>query len=290
MDASTHNADPRSEGAADFSPRGPEHGSPPTISGVLSWFSRIARGPAAGTETDGFRLRRWFACFLAWLGLLTVVALVSFARHERGEVGAQNVWLVSIALFFLSICCVFFPAPTAWIVMLLASDEVALLESVSLRVVVVSCACSVATAMANLNEYHLLTFLLRYGRVARVRQTRAYRIAARWFSTAPFVVIAVVGFLPIPVDVVRWLAIAHRYSRWRFFVAYFVGRSLRYGLLAVSTVWFVLGWSEIAIIQVALVLLAGAKMLHGFLRNRRRDGGSMGDGCVQHDRCERHRH
>ena len=235
---------------------------------MLSWLSGIARGPTAGADTDGYHLRRWFAVFLLWLGGLALTGLAAFTRYEAGVVEAQGVWLVSIVLFYLSICCVFFPAPSAWIVMLLASNEVALIEFVPLRVLVVACACGFATGMANLNEYHIITFFLRYGRAAKVRQARAYQVAARWFGVAPFAVIAVVGFLPIPVDVVRWLAIAYRYSRRRFFLAYFVGRSARYGLLAASTVWLSLGWWEIMAVQAVLVLLAGAKVLHSFLRKR----------------------
>ena len=243
---------------------------------MLSWFSGIARGPAAGADTDGYRLRRWFAVFLLWVGGLALTGLAAFARYEAGALEAQGVWLMCIALFYLSICCVFFPAPTAWIVMLLAGNEVALIESVPLRVLVVACTCGFATGMANLNEYHVITFLLRYGRAARVRQTRPYQVVARWFGVAPFAVIAVVGFVPIPVDVVRWLAITYRYSRRRFFLAYFVGRTPRYALFAASAVWFNLTWWQILTVQAALVLLAGAKVVRSGLRGHPRDG-SYGD-------------
>ncbi len=268
MDASSHSAQRETERAAGFSPRGQDCGSPQAGATVLGWLGVLARGPGAGSHTDPFHLRRWFVAFLLWLAVLTVIGVVSFARHEGGVSGARGVWLVSLALFYLSLCCVFLPAPTTWIVMLLASNQVALFESIPLRVGVVTCFCAFASALAHLNEYYLITFLLRYGWVSKVRHTRTYRVAARWFSTAPFVVIAVVGFLPIPVDVVRWLAIAARYSRWRFFLAYFAGRSPRYALFAVSAVWFDLNWWQILIIQAALVLLAAAKVLHAYLRNR----------------------
>ncbi len=275
MDASNHSprlkgtgSEPdRDSGVEDPAWRGACPLSPPA-KGRRNWWA-WARGPA-GVPADGLRLRRWFVSFLLWLGLLTVVALASFARYEHGTPAAQDVWLMCIALFYLSLCCAFFPAPTAWIVMLLASGEVGLIQSVPLRALVVAGACAFATAMANLNEYHLITFILRYGRVARLRRTHAYQVAARWFETAPFMVIAVIAVLPIPVDVVRWLAIVDRYSRWRFFLAYLLGRSGRYGLLAASAVWLELRWWEIVLIQVALVLLAGLKILRTFLRNRGR--------------------
>ncbi|MCP4593217.1 MAG: hypothetical protein GY842_20970 [bacterium] len=152
--------------------------------------------------------------------------------------------------------------------MLLASNELALIEAVPLRVLAVSCACSLASAVANLNEYHVLTFLLRYRRIAQVREARVYQRTAEWFSAAPFLVIAVVGFLPIPVDVIRWLAVICRYSRWRFLVAYFIGRTPRYALFAASAVWFDLGWLQIMVIQAVLILLATAKVVYPHIRRR----------------------
>jgi membrane protein YqaA with SNARE-associated domain len=235
---------------------------------ALRWVGRLAGGPAVGAHTDPYRLRRWFAFFIVWLAALTIIAVTAFGRYERGHPHAQGVWLVGIAMFYLSLCCLFFPAPTAWIVMLLASNQVQLLESVPARVLTVSCLCGLATAMANLNEYHVVTFILRYGWVARVRRTRVYRVTARWFSAAPFLVIVTVGFLPIPVDVVRWLAITYRYSRWRFFVAYFLGRSPRYAIFAISVVWLDLIWWQILVVQAALVLAAVGKVVHTLLQRR----------------------
>ncbi|MCP4594480.1 MAG: hypothetical protein GY842_27430, partial [bacterium] len=193
MAGSTPETTSESQGAADFSPRGadqPTDASPrgtdqpadETAPRPRNRLAAIAGGPARGAHTDAYRLRPWFTVFLAWLALLTVIALTALGRYEQGVLGAQGVWLTSVGLFYLSLCCVFFPAPTAWIVMLLASNELALIEAVPLRVLAVSCACSLASAVANLNEYHVLTFLLRYRRIAQVREARVYQRTAEWFS------------------------------------------------------------------------------------------------------------
>ncbi len=230
---------------------------------------RLLAGPPAAAAADGLRLRRWFAAFVGWLVLLTVVAVWSTGHLDGSQSAARSAWLVAVALFYLSLCCIFFPAPTVWIVMLLASNEVALLESAGERVVVVALLCALATGVANLNEYHVITFLLRYGRIGKVRDTRVYRWAAKWFAVSPFVVVALFGFLPLPVDVVRWLAILYRYSRWRYFAAYVLGRFPRYVVWALSAVWLDLTWWQILVCQAALVLAAGVMVAHSVWRRRR---------------------
>ncbi|MCP4248384.1 MAG: hypothetical protein GY778_15155 [bacterium] len=201
--------------------------------------------------------------------MLALVGRWSFAGYAAGDPGARGWWLISIVLFYLSLCCLFFPAPTAWVVMLLASNEMALCDPVWLRVVLVAALGAIATGVANLNEYHIITFLLRYGRIGQVRDTRLYRWADRWFAVSPFLVVAVFGFLPLPVDVVRWLAILARYRRWRYFAAYVVGRFPRYVIWALSAVWLDLNWRQIVIVQVLLVLAAGLAFLRSAVRRRR---------------------
>jgi membrane protein YqaA with SNARE-associated domain len=200
--------------------------------------------------------------------LLTVVAVFGLQQYEAGSLTARSFWLLALGLFYMSLCCVFFPAPTAWIVMLLASNEMQIIEAPILRVVIVSAACATATGMANLNEYHLITYMLRHRRIARVRDTRLYRWAVRWFARAPFMVVAVFGFVPLPVDVVRWLAIIYRYSRLRYFAAYVVGRFPRYVIYAAPAVWLDLKWWQILLIQAVLAIAAITIVLHSVLRRR----------------------
>ena len=203
------------------------------------------------------------------MALLAAVALWAFGHYDTGDLEARSVWLVSIGLFYLSLCCLFVPLPTAWIVMLLASNQMGLIEPVGLRVVVVAGLCSVASGVANLNEYYLITFLLRYRRLGQVRDTRLYRWAARWFSTSPFLVVALFGFLPLPVDVVRWLAILYRYSRFDYFAAYVVGRFPRYLIWALSAVWLDLNWWQILVFQAVLVFAAGFWVIRSAWRRHR---------------------
>lgn len=206
---------------------------------------------------DGLSLRRWFGFFLSFLGVLAGVVLVSLywsEQHGEGEKW-QRWWLLGLYLFYMSLCCSFFPAPTAWIVLLMASPMVGLLEGKVGTVVVVAGVGALGTTMANLNEYHIFTFLLRFGRAGKIRQTRVYRAATRYFEMSPLGLMTLVSFLPIPVDVVRWLAITHHYRRDHFAAASFVGRFGRYAILAGAATSLQIGAKEIIIIQAVLIVL-----------------------------------
>ena len=206
-------------------------------------------------------LRAWFIIYLVWMSGLAAVALLTFGRHDPGPGGALGVGLLALMCFYLSLCNVFVPLPTAWIILFAASPELGLLESDWQRVVVVAVLGATATAVANLNEYHVLAFLLRYGLDRRIRATRVYRWAIRWFDVAPFHTLLLIGFVPIPIDAIRWLAILRRYSRVMFAWAYFIGRGLRYLLLAWFAVLAQLSAWQIMVVQVLIVVVALATRL-----------------------------
>jgi len=232
----------------------------------------LFHAPAA--NGDGVNLRRWFLGFVLYLALLTITAVTCLWYYDRGgSVWAMRGWLLALYLFYMSLCCTFFPAPTAWIILLMASPIVNMFEAGGFQryfgvsettgvwlagmatTFVVAAIGAAGTAVANLNEYHIFTFLLRYGRVHKVRQTRFFATAQRWFSVSPFALVALFSFLPAPVDVVRWLAISCRYSRLRYAGANFLGRFLRYALLAGAATCLAIGWWGILGIQIGLAAL-----------------------------------
>lgn len=253
------------------SPASPAAGSAMAAGDDLARHSPVQDDPAHDTPAgDGADLHRWFAVFLAWMVALAAVVIVGQRYAEQGRRIGLVLMLLGCYAFYLSLCCTFFPAPTTWIVMAAASNSLALIGPVWPRVVVIALIGAVATSMANLNEYHVFTFFLRRGRAARVRETRVYRWAARWFGVSPFAILVIVAIAPIPVDVVRWLAIAYRYSRSRFFIAYVIGRFVRYAVWAVGAAGLDLSFMQIMIIQTSLVGLAAAKFAVSFARARRK--------------------
>jgi membrane protein YqaA with SNARE-associated domain len=221
---------------------------------------------------DDINLRAAFGLFLLWLGALALIARLAWARYESGATTGLLLWALCGYMFYLSLCCTFLPAPTTWIVMLLASDYLAHTMGFDqrplARLIVVASLGAMGTSAANLNEYHILTFILRYRRVAWLRGTRPYQLAARWFGLAPFWVVALFSLLPIPIDVVRWLAVACRYPRLRYVCANFLGRWFRYALLTASTIGLGLKAWHILVIEAALVAVAVVRLLRAIARLR----------------------
>ncbi len=226
------------------------------------------------TDGDGINLRLWFVSYVALLVGLTLASLWGMASIDgTGSRVGWAVWLLAGVAFYLSLCCTFFPAPTTWAVMLVASDMVAsqvgLEGMASLRLVVVATVCAAATGIANLNEYHLFVYLLRKKRMAKVRDTRMFRTASRWFEKSPFWIVTLFSFLPIPVDVIRWLAITARYPRGRFFWAGFIGRWFRYAIWVLAAIGLHLDTWQIMLVQIVLAGVALIRILPRFLRRHR---------------------
>jgi len=217
--------------------------------------------PGGRQPEDGISLRRWFVFYCLWMAVLAWIVWWGQTGATPTDSVRFHVALLGCYAFYMSLCCTFFPAPTSWIVMLLASNWLHIVDPPVWRLVTVAGVGAIGTCMANLNEYHIFTFILRYGKVARVRRTHMYGVAARWFAVSPFSVIILISFIPIPVDVIRWLAITYRYPRIRYFEGYFIGRFCRYSLWAATTIWFNLTLWHIVLIQAVLVVAALAKIL-----------------------------
>lgn len=190
--------------------------------------------------------RAWFYSFLAVLGATVLVT----------REAALQVWPApQLALLFayMSLACTFCPWPTAWLVMLASAPSVT--GGYGLPPLLVATVATVGTCIANLHDYYVVTFLYRYQPVRRIRRTRLYERAARWFDRAPFVTLTAASFLPIPIDVVRLLAISQGYSRWRFTLASAVGRWPRYFALAFFAEQLNLGWQLIlAVLGITVVI------------------------------------
>lgn len=201
-------------------------------------------------------MRAWFVGFVLWMAAWGLLARWAFGGVEHDDPTALRVWVYALMCFYLSLCNSFVPLPTAWIVLLAASPGFALCADPWLRVLLVAAGGAAGTVMANLNDYHLLAYFLHFGLGHRVRRTRLYAWAVRWFDRAPLRLLLLVAFIPIPVDVVRWLAVLREYPRGRFALAYFVGRGARYAIFAAcAVIWSLTPW-QIMYIQLAIVVAA----------------------------------
>ena len=193
---------------------------------------------------EPIRFRAWFYSFIAMLAVLAMVK-VSWPDTSFGILAAY--------LAYMSICCTFCPLPTTPVVLWMAAPAAG--GGLGLPPLTVAVLGAVGTAIANMHDYYLLTFLYRYRPVRRVRATSLYKRFAAWYNRVPFATLAAASFLPIPVDFVRLLAISEGYSRARFALGSLVGRWPRYLLLAYFAERFNLGWQWVLGIGGATVVL-----------------------------------
>ena len=240
----------------------------------------LAGRPRADNEQ--INLRGWFASFLGYLVALAGAVYLGLYLVQKGnsEWGTV-VWVIAGMMFYLSLCCTLCPLPTTWLILavgsggalaqLIGPGSAQAMDSIIggwAKVAIVAVLGGLATTIANLNEYHIFTFLLRYKHVSKVRQTRLYNWAAKWYTKEPFLLLVSFCFIPIPVDVVRWLAISHRYPRRKFFAANILGRGSRYALMAVFSDAMGLGLWTILVIQAMLVLIAAKRVLPKLWRKK----------------------
>ncbi|KPJ70874.1 MAG: hypothetical protein AMS14_09865 [Planctomycetes bacterium DG_20] len=208
---------------------------------------------AAAGETEDLRLlrherislRAWFLPFAALLALLAGVYVT----------GGEGSTAAGLAMLFgyLSLACTFLPLPTAWIVIWAAAPTEG--GGLGLDPWLVATVGAAGTAIANLHDYYLVTFLYRYKPVRRIRTKGWYKRVAAWYNRAPFSALAAASFLPIPVDFVRLLAISEGYNRAKFALGSLVGRWPRYLLLAILADAFKLGWQWVVGVLGATVVL-----------------------------------
>jgi len=194
---------------------------------------------------EPIRFRAWFYPFILLLAVLAAIRVTYGTTSQTA--------ILAAFLGYISIACTFFPLPTTPVVLALA---VLLRESGPLvSVFGVATLGAIGTAIANMHDYYLLTFLYRYKPVRRVRQTGLYHRFAVWYGRAPFATLAAASFLPIPVDFVRLLAISEGYNRVKFALGSLIGRWPRYLLFAWLADRFNLGWQWILGIAGATIVL-----------------------------------
>ena len=189
--------------------------------------------------------RAWFYPFVL------LMALLVWVRLEYGDMSRAAA--LSGVFAYLSLACTFCPLPTTPVILWAAGPVEG--HGLGIHPLAVATVGAVASAIASLHDYYLLTFLYRYKPVRRIRTTGLYRRVAAWYNRAPFATLATASFLPIPVDFVRLLAISEGYNRLKFALGSFAGRWPRYLVFAVAADQFKLGWQWVLGIAGATVVL-----------------------------------
>jgi len=194
-------------------------------------------------STDKLSLRRWAAVFITYLLILGVPSLWMlgqlgqpwqhlFTQPGMFQETSQQVLKLMLLALYLSICGAFVPLPACWLIAAISTREVGLASNLPTTVLLVATTGALASMMANLNDYHIFTLMLRHRRVAAVRQTRLVSYATRWFGRSPFMLLYLFNLVPVPVDIARPLAATAQYPLTPFAAGNFLGRFTRYALLA----------------------------------------------------------
>lgn len=217
-------------------------------------------------DGDGVSVRRWFAAYALGLLVATGALAILLTRQTTSADWAKDfvgtfsglsaeTKLLGFAIY-LSWCCTFLPLPTGWIAAAVATQAAAVGGNLWTTTAWVALVGGLASTVANLNDYHLMTWMLRSRRIAKVRRTRTVRRASRWFARSPFAIVLLFNVIPIPVDVIRMLAVTYRYPRAPFAAANFLGRLIRYAVIAAATYAMGAGgWiASVALLGVAVGL------------------------------------
>lgn len=240
-------------------------------------------------EVDDMILWPWFFAYGIILVFLITGLLISASAEnwrsafawesgqswpDRGEMFilafrnmSSTAKLFGFALY-LSICSAVLPLPTSWIISAVAIPTYAIGNSLISTVLLVTFIGAFASVVANTNDYHIFTWMLRHHHLAKLRHTRIYNVSAGWFGRRPFFILVLFNVLPIPIDVVRILAITYRYPRVPFMAANFIGRAIRYALIG----WITYelgddkGWIAVVVLLGIAMFLSGERLLRMLFR------------------------
>ncbi len=160
---------------------------------------------------------------------------------------------------YMSVACQFFPIPTLPPIAFTAK---------AYPPVVVAFVGALGTVIAYVIDYAILGWLFRHHHVKKVRDIHLYRKLLKYFDKYAFLTVTAAALLPIPVDVVRLLAISRAYNYWKYLLAAFVGRFPRYLILAYVGKELSVKW--ILIIFIVTSLPAIVKFLSDIIKKRRK--------------------
>ncbi len=128
-----------------------------------------------------------------------------------------------------------------------------------------------ATLVAAILDYRLFNRILHAPRAARLYQgSELYRVARAAFCKAPFLTVALAGFLPLPYSPFKFLAISAGYAEARYVTAVCTGRTPRYYVLAAIGKAYKVPTSVLVAFLVAMAVLAAYSSWHSYRHSRPR--------------------
>ncbi|HDL19497.1 MAG TPA: DedA family protein [Bacteroidetes bacterium] len=181
--------------------------------------------------------------------LFVGIAAIAFLIYYLHLLPARYNELMSYFLV-LSISCNLVPVPTFPIVLYISHDY---------HIGWIVLLGSIGAAIAAFMEYKVIDFLMRFDRIAKLKQNGKYKKYAGYFDKFSFRSIMIASMIPLPVDVIRLLAITRKYKLWKFLTATFLGRLPRILIFAF------LG-SQLAYSKLIAIILLSATLLIELIR------------------------
>ncbi|HIE26096.1 TPA: hypothetical protein EYP66_02290 [Candidatus Poribacteria bacterium] len=125
-------------------------------------------------------------------------------------------------LVYMTFACTFFPLPTPQIIMDFGGRFDPLLVAII---------GAIGTCIAGLIDYTAMDYILKYEKIAKLKQTKIYKYCTWLYNKVAFISLVIAGFTPIPFEPFRFLAAATKYNRGKYALAIFIGRAPRYYIL-----------------------------------------------------------
>lgn len=157
--------------------------------------------------------------------------------------------------------------PSHVYISLLPHEPVLLYVSQSHNVILVVLAAGAGTLAAGLIDYETLSPTLKHRAIRSLYHDKQfYRKSVRLFYKAPFWVIVVTAFAPIPYYPFKLLSIASGYPEDKYLSALLVGRVPRYLLLALAGTTFHIPKGALLALFIGMFVLAGGQRAAGILK------------------------
>ncbi|MEE9457076.1 MAG: hypothetical protein V3W11_07995 [bacterium] len=135
--------------------------------------------------------------------------------------------------------------------------------------IVVALLGGAATSLANLLDYEIFSSIFKTKLLNKIKESEHSQASIRAFSRVAFLALVAVNVVLFSWDLVRLVAIAAKYPRAKYVAATFIGRTVRYAVLAVVGEFFEPPIWAIGVLAVVLALPAFVSWLRGKLRGRK---------------------
>lgn len=128
---------------------------------------------------------------------------------------------------------------------------------------------AVGTVLANMIDYIVFSTVLKIQLLRRIRENPHSQATIKTFKRIGFPALVAGNFIVFSFDLVRLVAIAAEYPKWKYALATFIGRAARYAVLAALGTIFRPPWWALLILTAALALPAIISWLQSRARRKR---------------------